>query len=258
MEIREWATLILGGLTLDDKLFCPEKLTDRDPGAPLFWDTPSRPPELAFTKFSKENKLPSFHEHGSLDKRAICLHRFAGHELLAVELMAYALLAFPHMPKHFRKGLANTLKEEQWHVKIYQKRLLEMGMRFGDEPLNGHFWKLTPHLKTPMQYLSSIHLTLEMANLDFAPHYGASFGRHGDHASSQLMQQIFSDELSHVGFGYCWLNRCKDTELNSYEAWLQSLPSILPAKRAKGFIFQEKARQDAGIPLEWINQLRCL
>jgi uncharacterized ferritin-like protein (DUF455 family) len=258
MEIRQWAIHILGGLTLEDKLFCPEILTDLDPGEPIFWSEPSRPASLAFKKFTKQEKLPPFHEHNDPYKRAICLHRFAGHELLAVELMAYALLAFPSMPKHFRKGLANTLKEEQWHVKIYQKRLLEMGTVLGDHPLNGRFWQLTPHLTTPLKYLSAIHLTLEMANLDFAPHYGASFERHGDSASSDLMKQIFSDELSHVGFGYFWLNKCKDTNLCSYDAWLSSLPDILPAKRAKGFIFQEKARLDAGLPKDWVSNLQKL
>lgn len=258
MEIRQWAINILGGLTLEEKLFSPEVLTDNEPGEPLFWQEPSRPACLAFKKFSKKEKLPPFHEHHDPYKRALCLHRFAGHELLAVELMAYALLAFPYMPKHFRKGLANTLKEEQWHVKIYQKRLLEMGTNFGDHPLNGRFWLLTPHLITPLNYLSAIHLTLEMANLDFAPHYGASFERNGDLASSDLMKQIFSDELSHVGFGYFWLNKCKDPSVNSYQTWLSSLPNILPAKRAKGFIFQEKARLDAGLPKDWVENLKTL
>src|SRR5680860_1754912 len=116
MEFRKWAISILSADTMEGKLYCPESLTDYEPGSPLFWKEPVRPPGMNFVKRSKKEKLPPFHEHGEIDKRAECLHRFAGHELLAVEIMAFTLLAFPQAPTYFRKGLANTLKEEQEHV----------------------------------------------------------------------------------------------------------------------------------------------
>ena len=141
MEIRAWALRILSATTLEEKLFQPKSLTDNDPGQPYRFDEPSRPSHLKFQKFTKKDKLPAFHEHKSSEKRAICLHRFAGHELLAVELMAFALLAFPKAPKHFRKGLANTLKEEQWHVRIYEKRLKELGCELDALPFNNRFWE---------------------------------------------------------------------------------------------------------------------
>lgn len=256
MEIREWATIILGGLSLEEKLLSPPDLTDHFPGDPLFWKEPSRPTTLRFQTLSKGEKLPPFHEHGDPYKRSLCLHRFAGHELLAVELMAYALLAFPDLPRHFRKGLANTLKEEQEHVKIYQKELASKNTKLGDHPLSGRFWKLTPFLKTPQAYLSAVHLTLEMANLDFAPHYGASFERHGDMSASLLMKQIFEDELSHVGFGYHWLCKLKDPKIDSWKAYLSALPPILSCKRAKGFIFLQEPRKKIGLPTEWIDLLK--
>ena len=253
MEITDWAKIILGGLSLEEKLFCPKVLTDDEKKLPFFWETPSRPEHLKFRVLSKEKKLPPFHEHGDAYKRALCLHRFAGHELLAVELMAYALLAFPELPKHFRKGLAHTLKEEQEHVRLYIRHLQTMGMSFGDEPLSGRFWKLTPYLKTPSQYLSAVHLTLEMANLDFAPHYGLSFERHGDKSSANIMKQIFDDELSHVSFGYHWLCRLKQDHLQSWEAYLAALPPILPVSRAKGFIFNKDSRKKIKLPSQWIE-----
>jgi uncharacterized ferritin-like protein (DUF455 family) len=256
MELREWAILILGATSLEDKLYCPEKLTDHSPQEPLFWQTPSRPANLSFKKFTKEEKLPPFHEHHSQTKRALCLHRFAAHELLAVEIMAYALLAFPHMPTYFRKGLANTLKEEQEHVRIYRERLKKMGTDFGDHPVNGRFWSLTPHLKTPEQYLSVMHLTLEMANLDFAPHYALSFQRNGDSDSANLMKQIFEDEISHVKFGYHWLDKIKPEGSSIFETYLTSLNEQLPPSKGKGFVFQEEARKKIGLPKEWIDFLK--
>ncbi len=256
MEIRDWCIRILGGTTLEEKLLDPLELTDLNPGSPLLWDTPSRPLHMEFKRHSKEEKLPPFHLHNEADKRAICLHRFAGHELLAVEIMAYALLAFPEAPKHFRKGLANTLKEEQGHVRLYIKRLSELGVQFGDMPLYKHFWTHTPFLRSPLKYVSVMSLTFEMANLDFAPLYGQSFLRHGDTLSADLMKQILEDEIKHVSFGMQWLKKMKEPLKSEWDSWRENSPDLLTIKRAKGFCVFEDHRRKAGVPEDWIAMIK--
>jgi len=257
VELRDWAISILAADTIEAKLFVPEILTDEMPGPPILWDEPSRPSGMSFTRRTKEDKLPPFHEHNHPDKIAICLHRFAGHELLAVEIMAYTLLAYPDAPKNFRKGLAHTLKEEQMHVRLYVNRLAELNVQFGDMPLYRHFWKHTPYINSPLDYVCMMSLTFEMANLDFAPMYGNSFARNGDQASADLMAKILSDEIQHVGFGWNWLKRLKATDQTEWTVWEKSLTStLLTPKRAKGFVLNEKPRQQAGIPAEWITQLK--
>ncbi len=255
MELREWAIHILSADRMEDKLFEPKELTDQEPGGALFWKMPTRPPGMEFKRHTSREKLPSFQEHNDSDKRAVCLHRFAGHELLAVEIMAYALLAFPEAPKHFRKGVANTLKEEQGHVRLYVARMEEMGLKFGDLPLYRHFWAHIPYLTDPLRYISVMSLTFEMANLDFAPHYGKSFASHGDEKSAKLMQIILQDEIQHVSFGYNWLKKMKGN-LTDWEAWEQSLPPLMTPKRARGFIFNAADRIAAGLPQHWIDNAR--
>ncbi len=256
MELREWATRILSADTLDEKLLSPEHMTDHIPGSPLRFNEPVRPQGMGFQRHTRNLKLPAFHEHHLSDHRAACLHRFAGHELLAVEIMAQALLAFPDAPKHFRRGLANTLKEEQEHVRLYVRRLGEMGVQFGDLPLNRHFWNYVPHLIEPIHYVSVMSLTFEMANLDFAPLYGKSFERAGDALSAQLMQRIFEDEISHVSFGWNWLKKFKAEEKSEWDAWEESLPHPLTPKRATGFVLHEEGRRRAMIPEEWIQKFK--
>ena len=258
MELREWAVHILSATSLEDKLFAPESLTDHFPGPPLRFDTPSRPSHMQFQRHTREHKLPPFQEHHHPDKRAACLHRFAGHELLAVEVMAQALLAFPEASKAFRKGVAHTLKEEQGHVQIYRKRMQEMGLHLGDLPLYRHFWSYVPHLHEPIQYISVMSLTLEMANLDFAPMYRKSFATAGDLVSASLMNTILEDEIRHVSFGLSWLNRWKEKELSSLEAWKKALPEPVKPFRAKGFVVHEEPRRRAGVPQDWINHLKDL
>lgn len=259
MELREWAVGILSADTLEGKLFDPGSWSDNEPGSPLFWREPVRPPGMEFTRRKIEEKLPPFQEHGDPYKRALCLHRFAGHELLAVEIMAYTLLAFPTAPSSFRQGVAHTLREEQGHVALYIQQMNRLGVKFGDCPLYRHFWMHTPHIHTPLHYISMMSLTFEMANLDFAPMYGKSFLKAGDKESAQLMAIILKDEISHVKFGWRWLQRFKQPDDSSWEAWEQVLSqTLLFPKRAKGFLLNEEPRKQAGISQEWIEKLKVL
>lgn len=258
IELRDWAIRILSADTLEEKLFTPEHLTDHHPGLPMIWNEPARPVGMGFRRRSKEEKLPPFHEHEKSDKRAVCLHRFAGHELLAVEIMAYALLRFPQAPSSFRRGIANTLKEEQEHVRLYIIELNRLGVRFGDLPLYRHFWCHTPYLTTPLSYVSVMSLTFEMANLDFAPMYGHSFERSGDPQAAKLMARILKDEIAHVAFGWGWLKRMKEQGITNWDAWQNALSPLLTPKRARGFMLHENHRLQAGISQDWINKLKNL
>ncbi len=255
LELREWAVSILSSDTLDGKLFAPEKLTDQNPGPPLLWDEPTRPIGMEFKKLKKSEKLPPLHDLHDPNKRAICLHRFAGHELLAVEIMAYTLLACPNAPTHFRKGLANTLKEEQEHVRLYMIEMKRLGIQFGDLPLYRHFWAHTKYIQNPVDYVSTMCLTLEMANLDFAPMYKAVFKRFEDSDAENLMQRIILDEISHVSFGYNWLKKFKPQEKTAYEMWADSLSPLITPRHARGPIYHPEHRRKAGIDEDWINRL---
>ncbi len=255
MEYRDWAYQILTSDRLEDKLSCPEKLTDEKPGAPLLIAEPVRSSSLRFQKHTRKDRLPSLLALGHADKRAVCLHRFAGHELLAVEIMAHALLAFPDAPKNFRKGLAHTLKEEQEHVRLYIQRLNSMGVHFGDLPLYRHFWSYVHYITTPLKYLSMMSLTFEMANLDFAPIYGSAFAAHGDLESEKLMKQIFNDEIQHVAFGAKWLKNLKDPAVSPWETWIKNIHHRITPSRAKGPTFYPDHRRLAGLDEEWINSL---
>ena len=256
MEIREWAERILSAETLQEKLLDPGELTDSNSGSPLLFSEPSRPAHMQLCKRTKEEKLPPFQEHGDPDKRAACLHRFAGHELLAVEIMAQALLAFPTAPSAFRRGVAHTLLEEQEHVRLYMNRLEELGVCFGDMPLYRHFWNHVPYLTCPLRYISVMSLPFEMANLDFAPLYGKSFAHFNDVKSAALMAQIEKDEIHHVAFGWRWLQKLKDPVTSSWDAWAGHLTPKLNPKRARGFVLHEENRRKASIPDDWIQRLK--
>jgi uncharacterized ferritin-like protein (DUF455 family) len=153
-------------------------------------------------------------------------------------------------------GVANTLKEEQIHVRLYMEQMERLGLKFGDLPLFKHFWKQTEYLTSPVDYISMMSLTLEMANLDFAPHYGASFKRNDDLESYELMKQILTVEISHVKFGMRWIQKLKTSDQDAFELYKESITPHLTLKRGRGFIFQEEPRKKAGVPDNWIEALK--
>src|SRR5690606_37167787 len=141
------------------------------------------------------------------DKKAVALNSFANHELLAIEMMASALLIYPHKTEddlRFKKGVLVALKDEQKHLSLYIKRLQSLGYEFGDFPLNDFFWRQMEKLKTPAQYLAVMSLTFEAANLDFAQFYSRIFQEQGDLETARILQTVLEDEIAHVALGAHW------------------------------------------------------
>src|SRR5674476_1301500 len=153
MELREFAERVLFATTLDEKLICPDQLTDERPGAAIIAPAaPGRPAVLQFKPHGTGGKseFPGLHRLEQKSERGKLLHFFANHELLATELMALVLLKFPAAPAAFRRGLLQTLKDEQEHTRLYLKRMQACGIEFGEtqrqkKPLTGSSPNSMPH-----------------------------------------------------------------------------------------------------------------
>ena len=263
MELRDLATQIMDGPTLDHKLLEPPEglaaLTDHDPGPATPWREPAREPRLAISPKAARRSLPHPDSLRDVAMRRRVLHTFANHELMAVELMAWALLAYPEAPAAFRRGLAWLIVEEQRHVRLYVERLEALGGALGQEPLNDHFWRVAPELKTPLQWVCAMNLTFEQANLDHAPEFAAHMRRAQDEQSALLLEQIERDEIHHVAFGARWLERLAPQEQRHdlFALFERSLTGHHSPARAKGRArFNEQARQAAGLPQAFIDAMR--
>lgn len=260
MELNEWASRIFGGDCLEEKLLAPpggvKGLTDFRPGPALAWRRPPRSGSLVIAPREQRLKFPRPSSMACEEMRTRSLHAFANHELMALEMMAWALLAFPEADPSFRRGLAQVLVDEQRHFQLYCKRLEGLGVLFGDLPVNDHFWRAGPDISNPLDWVSTMHLTFEQSNLDHAPFYGRLFREAGDEASAKLMQTIFEDEIHHVGFGARWLKNFQGEADSLFETFVSHCGQINPPVRAKGVEFQEEARRAAGLDEEFIQALR--
>lgn len=257
MELREFAERVLFSTSLEEKLQRPDCITDDRPGSAIVTPTaPGRPRELIFKptgtargEFPGTRHLEQNHERGRL------LHFFGNHELLATELMALVLLKFPDAPTAFRKGVFETLKDEQDHTRLYMERMKANGIEFGSLPVSGYFWRAVSGMESPMDYVAGLSLTFEQANLDFARHFSACFAAVGDADSAKLLQKIYRDEIGHVAYGLKWFRRWKNPSESDWDAFCRQLKFPLSPARAKGFSINVEGRKAAGLPVDFIENL---
>ena len=257
MELRAFAEQVLFATTLEEKLRGPGEISDEHPGpAFLTPEVPGRPSELRFKSSSTGQKeFPGLHRLEQEAERGRLLHFFANHEVLATELMALVLLKFPDAPAAFRRGVLQTLKDEQEHTRLYLRRMEECGVRFGELPVSGYFWRAVAPMETPMDFVAGLSLTFEQANLDFAQHFARGFATVGDDASAQLLERIYRDEIAHVAHGLKWFRRWKNPDESDWEAFCRQLKFPLSPQRAKGLTLNIAGRRAAGLDATFIAEL---
>jgi uncharacterized ferritin-like protein (DUF455 family) len=203
----------------------------------------------------RASEFPTMEKLDRPRERGILLHFFANHELLATELMALALLRFPSAPAAFRRGLLQTLKDEQEHTRLYLQRMQECGIHFGELPVSGYFWRSVSPMENPIDYVAGLCLTFEQANLDYAQHFARVFARAGDAPSAQLLERIYRDEIGHVAYGLKWFRRWKSPGESDWDAFCHALKFPLSPQRAKGFALNVEGRRAAGLDPEFIARL---
>ncbi len=215
----------------------------------------SRPKHLGLYEKGVRASHPSQAKLVDEKERGRLLHFFGNHELLATELMALAILKFPDAPASFRRGLLETLKDEQVHTQLYLHRMKQCGVEFGELPLSDYFWRSVSSMEDPLDYVTRLSLTFEQANLDYSREYGKVFSQVGDRPTARILDQIYRDEIDHVGFGLKWFRRWKAEGKTDWEAFRERLVFPLSPARAKGNFYNKQGRSDAGLDDSFINDL---
>jgi uncharacterized ferritin-like protein (DUF455 family) len=258
IELRELAHRIVTTESLEAKLapVAEGELTDADPGEPLRLDAPGRPPGLEIVA-AGEVRVPPVTGMADPAQRARIVHAMANHELQAVELFAWALLAFPDAPPDFRRGLARVLGDEQRHTRMYAARCEALGLPFGSVPVSGYFWGKVASIRSPREFVCAMSLTFENANLDHTVDYGEAARRAGDPKTAAVIDRVHRDEIEHVRFGWTWLGRFKGDDETMWEAFRSSLDWPLRPAKARGPRFHRGGREAAGLDPEFIRLLEA-
>lgn len=256
MELRAFADQILLSAPVADKLSAPVlPWTDLSPGSAERLPLPAREPHLQFCGRRETPPMPRPQALVDPARRAVAHHIMANHELQALEVMAFILRAFPEAPPPFRQGMAQIMADEQRHTRLHIDRLGELGLQFGDIPVNGYFWKKAQLFNSLLDYLAGLPLTFEGRNLDHTIEFEDYFQVAGDSRSAGIMRAIHRDEIRHVAFGIHWLRVLKPPELTDWEAYEQHLVWPLRPGKARGDRFQREAREAAGLSPDFIDRL---
>ena len=261
MELRELAEQVLYGTTLEEKLLIsPKSVVDSQAESLITLpDAPGRPKELLISEKGVKADFPGVNKMDDRGERGKMLHFLANHELLATELMALVLLKFPNAPKEFRMGVFETLKEEQAHTLMYMRRMKECGVEFGQLPVNDYFWRMVAPMECPMDFVSSLSLVFEQANLDYSKHYAELFREVGDTGTAAVLDKIYHDEIGHVGHGLKWFRIWKEQGLTDWQAFKKQLTFPLTTARAKGMApYNAEGRKEAGLNEQWVQDLEVV
>ncbi|MCA8924748.1 MAG: DUF455 family protein [Planctomycetes bacterium] len=257
MELRELAEVVLRGGTLADKLLAPcDALTDDAPGQAETVAEPAREGALRW-RVAEERELPPQAALSDPRQRAALLHAFANHELLAVELFALMLLRFPDAPAAFRRGLAQTLQDEQRHLGLYVARLEQLGVPFGSLPLSRYLWDAMAEVTDPLDFVTRMALTFEQANLDHMRSTAARLREVGDAESAAILERIGREEVQHVALGLRWFERWRpEAEGDTWSAYCALLAPPLTPRRARGDAVWESPRLEAGLSPSFVRELK--
>lgn len=254
MKISEYAKHLLLSHSLADKLISPEKVWEEEEDLiPLRIEKPNRTQDLQFSDL--RTKIPRIEHLNQTTARGLTLHHFANHELMAIELFAFALLAFPQAPKRVKLGFLKTIEEEQFHLKLYLNRMNDFGIEFGDIPLNYMFWKHIPKMKSLESFSAIMSISFEGANLDFSQIYTQAFLHFGDLETAAIMNQVFEDEVKHVKRGLRIIQNNTSNDPLEWSHYLSLLEYPLTPRRAKGFFYFPETRKLAGLTEAFSEEL---
>ena len=257
MELREFAERILLSESLETKLErATAPFTDDAPGEPRRLVEPVRPPNLIFAPRKAAPAMPHPSTFADPRKRAIAHHIMANHELQALEVMAWVLLAFPDVATEFRQGLATIMADEQRHTRMHADHSESLGIRFGELPVNCYIWKKSQQFQSVLDYLAGLPLTFEGRNLDHTLEFEEYFEQAGDKKSAAIMKAIHRDEIGHVAFGLEWLHKLKPEGQSDWDAYVAHLHWPLRPDKSVGDTFHVEPRLAAGMSPEFIERLR--
>jgi uncharacterized ferritin-like protein (DUF455 family) len=256
MEIQAFAERVLLSDDLTEKLAAAEPpLTDDGPGPAVRHPQPGRPADLQFAPRRTAPAMPAAAAFRDPQRRAVAHHIMANHELQALEVMAWTLLAFPEAPAQFRRGMVDVMADEQRHTRMHIERAARLGLRFGELPVNCYIWKKALSFTSVLDYVAGLPLVFEGRNLDHTLEFAEAFSAAGDERSASLMRMIHRDEIAHVAFGMTWLRKLKPPEQSEWDAFESHLRWPLRPNKARGDVFQRAARIAAGLSPDFVDRL---
>lgn len=169
-------------------------------------DRPARPeaPELL-----PPNRMPKRGRIGSERARIAMLHALAHIEFVAIDLAFDLIGRFGgEFPPAFVDDWMRVGAEEAMHFALLDRRLRQMGSRYGALPAHDGLWEAASETASnALARLAIVPMVLEARALDITPVTVERFEAAGDASSARMLRRIMADEIRHVAAGTIWFKR---------------------------------------------------
>lgn len=196
---------------------------------------------------------------GTLASRIALLHSLANIEQWAIDLSwdivarfaAFQLQTGERLPKEFFSDFVKVAGDEAKHFCLLEKRLVDLGSHFGDLPVHNGLWQSASDTAHDLLgRLAIVHMVHEARGLDVHPQTLQRFLAQGDESSAQVLEVIYTDEITHVAAGLKWFTYiCNLEQRDCLSTFHEMVPLYF-----RGYLkppFNMEGRKSAGMSEEW-------
>ncbi|KAL4613257.1 hypothetical protein GN956_G22579 [Arapaima gigas] len=196
---------------------------------------------------------------GTLASRIALLHSLANIEQWAIDLSWDIIARFSSvrlstgepLPREFFNDFVKVAGDEAKHYSLLEQRITELGSFFGELPVHNGLWQsATDTSHSLLARLAIVHMVHEARGLDVHPQTISRFAAQGDSSSVQVLEVIYSDEITHVAAGLRWFTYiCSKEKCDCLTTFHE-----LVKKHFKGYLkppFNTEGRKTAGMTEEW-------
>ncbi|KAG5849068.1 uncharacterized protein HI_0077 [Anguilla anguilla] len=257
-----WATKILLTPDPNEKVALTQEVLQRwnsgkitDVGQAMPPAQPSRKDSLTVLEPGKIKRGKG----GTLASRIALLHSLANIEQWAIDLSWDIIARFSSvtlssgepLPRQFFSDFVKVAGDEAKHYHLLEKRITELGSFFGSLPVHNGLWQsATDTSHDLLARLAIVHMVHEARGLDVHPQTLSRFAAQGDASSVQVLEVIYSDEITHVAAGLKWFTYICSKEARDCLSTFHELVK----QHFKGYLkppFNTEGRRTAGMTEEW-------
>jgi uncharacterized ferritin-like protein (DUF455 family) len=153
----------------------------------------------------------------------------------------------------FINDFFKIVQDENSHFEMLSNRLIELGSFYGEYNVHDKLWNNCISTKDDITArVCIISLVQEARGLDAGPRLIKKLKLQGDDKSSQIIEKIVNDEVSHVSTGLKWFRHlCTQQQLDETEQFKLIVKKYLKSPLLPPFNFELRNR--SGIPKPWYD-----
>lgn len=215
-------------------------------------DAPGRPekPELVEARHLPRRGM------GSIAGRIGLIHSLAHIEFNAINLALDAVYRFRDMPTDYYEDWLRVASDEGQHFLLLHARLASLDSHYGALKAHDGLWDMARRTcHDILVRMALVPRILEARGLDVAPPMIEKLQRLGDEDTANILQRIYTDEITHVEVGNRWFRYlCEQRELDGTEVFRDLLKGENSAYLRSPY--NEKARLQAGFNEEELTLIK--